>query len=155
MRRTEGFTLVELLVVIVIAAVLLTTSVRTFGEIFSSRSVVAARSTFGTLHAKARAIAIERGTDVEFMVSEAGDSIFLVVDGTTEETFNFQEALGVDVTRYKATGDFKLCMTPRGYADTGCNNFTSWEAFFFNQGPDSVWTVVLPLGQLTYPERVY
>jgi prepilin-type N-terminal cleavage/methylation domain-containing protein len=153
MNDRNGFTLIELVVVIMIATVILATTVRSFGDVGDRRSVVAAQSAFESLHARARAHAIERGTPVRLNVDGSGDSVWLETDSTQLEMVDFKETFGVDLQGYP-TDDVTLCMSPRGFADTSCNTFSSLGAAFFMAGDELLWAAFLPLGQLVYPDSI-
>jgi prepilin-type N-terminal cleavage/methylation domain-containing protein len=153
MPSKKGFTIVELLVVVILAALLLSTTVRGLGGALSDRSVRSARNSFEGIHARARAHAIERGSTVHLRVAEAGDSVWIEDGSEILEYVNFREVFGVDLVAYRAS-EIRLCMTARGFADTSCNSFTEWDAVLFYQGNQVNWTLILPLGQLAYPEEL-
>ncbi len=60
--KTKGFTLIELLVVIGLIGVMATIAFRTLGGGFSKQQVRSARDQVASMHAKARANAIRRGS---------------------------------------------------------------------------------------------
>lgn len=153
MNDRNGFTLVELAVVILIASIVLTTTVRSFGDVGDRRAVVAAQATFEGMHARARAHAIEKGTIVELRVDGSADVVYLETESEQLEMVDFNEAYGVDLQGYP-TDEVTLCMSPRGFADTSCNSFPSLGAAFFAAGDEVVWAAFLPLGQLVYPDSI-
>ncbi len=148
MNRTAGFTLLEALVVLLVGSILLSFVVRGLGTVQDAHAVRSARDSFISLHARARAHSIERGTRARLVVDSVGDSVLVVVGADTLESFRFADRLHVDF--WSSPGQFDLCMTPRGYADPDCNTFTSWAWVVFNQG--DAWSVVTlqALGQLYY-----
>lgn len=154
MVRRNGFTVVELALVIMIAAALLTISVRAFGDVGDRRAVLSARTTFQAMHNQARAQAIERGVQVELHLDGNQDSVWIEqADGTVLDGLNFDQAFGVDVRGYNAPHEV-LCFSPRGFADEACNSFTGIGAAFFYAGDEVLWAAFLPLGQLVYPDSI-
>jgi prepilin-type N-terminal cleavage/methylation domain-containing protein len=153
MKDSKGFTLVEMVVVILVASVILTTTVRSFGDVGDRRAVTAAQATFEGMHARARAQAIEKGTIVELRVDGAADQVFLETASEQLEMIDFNEAYGIDLWGYP-TDEVTLCMSPRGFAETTCNSFPSLGAAFFVAGDEIVWAAFLPLGQLVYPDSI-
>lgn len=153
MNQKNGFTIIELAVVIIIASVILTTTVRSFGSVGDRRSVRAAQATFESMHSRARAHAIERGTVVELHIDGSGDSVWIQAGTEQLEVVNFSDALEVDLRGYPSD-DVTLCMSPRGFAKESCNSFTSLGAAFFVAGDELLWAAFLPLGQLVYPDSI-
>jgi prepilin-type N-terminal cleavage/methylation domain-containing protein len=149
MRRTRlGFSLIELIIARLIGSILTSIALTGYGNVQGRFAVRGARSTFATMHARARAQAIEKGATVRLVVSVAGDSVYLLTGTTTLENIRFDEEFHVDLR--SSGGDFTLCMNSRGYADTACNSFSSPPQLYFYQNADSVSATVLPLGQLVY-----
>jgi prepilin-type N-terminal cleavage/methylation domain-containing protein len=148
MRRRAGFTLLEALVVLLVGSVLLSMVVRGLSTVQDSHAVRSARDSFISLHARARAHSIERGVRTRLRVSSVGDSVLVVAGADTVESFSYPDR--IDVQFWSWPTRFDLCMTPRGYADSDCNTFTSWAWMAFNQG--DAWSVVLlyPAGHLWY-----
>lgn len=148
-RSRRGFTLIELVITLLIGTILTSIALFNFGSARGGYAVRGARTTFATLHARARAQAIEGGTRVILTVDPAGDSAFLVRDGTVLETIRFGDELNVDL-RTGSGSSLRICMNARGYADTGCSNFTSSSRIEFWSDSDSAGVSILALGQLVY-----
>lgn len=153
MNDRKGFTLVEMVVVIMVASVILASTVRSFGDVGDRRAVVAAQATFEGMHARARAQAIEKGTIVELHVDGSEDLVWLQTASEQLEILDFNEVYGIDLQGYP-TDDVTLCMSPRGFAETTCNSFPSLGAAFFVAGDEILWAAFLPLGQLVYPDSI-
>jgi len=148
----DGFTIVEMLFVIVIATVLISL---TMSGIHDAQARIAARQAthmYATLHQRARARAIEIGETVRLHVDTDGDSVYLQTSSGVSEATRFRDELNIDLRA--APSVFYLCMTPRGYADPDCpalgapattNAAVTLE---FWRDADSSSVVILPMGQL-------
>jgi prepilin-type N-terminal cleavage/methylation domain-containing protein len=147
MSVPRGFTLIEVVIAVLVGSILTGIALTGYGNAKSRFAVRGARNTFVAVHARARAAAIEGGTTARLHVFPGGDSVTVVRGGVTLESINFRDVFGVDV---QASGNLRLCMSPRGFADTACNSFSSAEALGFRAGPDEAGVQILPLGQLVY-----
>ncbi|HSG07804.1 MAG TPA: prepilin-type N-terminal cleavage/methylation domain-containing protein [Longimicrobiales bacterium] len=149
MRQSRfGFSVIELVIALLIGGILTSIALSSYGNAQGRFAVRGARDTFASLHARARAQAIEKGATVRLMVDVTGDSIFLLSGGTNLETIHFADELHVDIR--SSAGNLRLCMNSRGYADTACNSFTTPPTVTFWQNADSTSVSILPLGQLVY-----
>lgn len=147
MRRRAGFTVIELMIVIMVGMVLTSIAYRGFVGYQGKAAARQARLTFAAIHARARANAIEMGTIVSLNVNMTGDSVWLDRGGTIVEKIRFNEELGVDI---QGSGTLKLCMNPRGFADTACNSFNSTQTLVFSAGSDTAGVQIRTLGQLYF-----
>lgn len=148
MRALRGFTLIEVVIALLIGSILTSIALSSYGNAQGRFAVRGARNTFTSLHARARATAIERGTTVRLLVDVAGDSVMITSGATTLEKIRFAEEFRVDLQ--SASGNLLLCMNARGYADTGCTNFSSAVTLGFRFNADTASVRILPLGQLIY-----
>jgi prepilin-type N-terminal cleavage/methylation domain-containing protein len=155
--KRAGFSLIELLVVIMIGSILVTIALSTFQNAQASLAARSAKTMYATLHQRARAKAIELGRTQLLIVDAVGDSAFIY--DWNPQTFTVQFT---DVTRFReqmnvdlraAMSSFLICMTPRGYADTTCpafgfstTNVPIRLEFWLNA--DSTSVMILPMGQL-------
>ena len=80
-------------------------------------------------------------------VDPAGDSVWLTRDTEVLEAINFNTEFSVDVSTSNSSS-LTLCMNPRGFADTGCNSFTSPVTVRFGLASDTASVRVLTLGQM-------
>ena len=145
----RGFTLIELVVALLIGSILTGIALTSVGSARGGAAVRGARTTFATLHARARAQAIEAGTRVIMVIDPAGDSVALLRGTEILETIRFNDELKVAITT--STGSvLRVCMNARGYADTGCSNFNSTVGVRFIQNADTANVRILPLGQFIY-----
>jgi prepilin-type N-terminal cleavage/methylation domain-containing protein len=148
MRTRHGFTIIELIIAVLVGSILTSIALSSYGKAQGRFAVQGARNTFVSLHARARATAIERGSTVRLAVYVAGDSVMVTSGAATLEKVRFGDELHVDIR--STSGDLLICMSPRGYADMACNNFSTSVIVTFWQNADSASVKVLPLGQLIY-----
>ena len=147
MAKKRGFTIVELVVVILVGMAL--TSIASNGLSAAKGRMAArqARNTFVSLHARSRAITIEFGETSRLWVDFDGDSVWIQRGSIVVEKVHFADDLGVDI---RGTGTLRLCMNPRGFADLSCNSFGSPQHVVFAAGSDTTGLQIRPLGQLYY-----
>jgi prepilin-type N-terminal cleavage/methylation domain-containing protein len=148
MDRHSGFTVVELIIALLIGSILTSIALSNWGSARASMAVRGARNSFVTLEARARATAIEKGTTIRLNVSVSGDSAWISDGTTTLERVRFADEFHVNLR--SSEGDFRLCMSSRGYGDEGCNSFSNAVTLQFWQTADSSSVQILPLGQLVY-----
>jgi prepilin-type N-terminal cleavage/methylation domain-containing protein len=144
----RGFTLIEVVITIVIGVILTSIAIKGFGEIGNQTAARSARQTFASLHARARAHAIERGQIVRLLVDATGDSVWITRDTEVLESVRFAEEYAVDIQ--SSPDRFTLCMNARGFADTDCNSFSSSVRVVFSRGTQDYSAELLPLGQLRW-----
>lgn len=150
MDSRRGFTLIEMVVVIMVAGILLSFSVNAFGNIRSRFAVRDARQAFTSLHARARAQAIEYGRTTEFRFDVTGDSIWVERNDTTLTRIHLQNEFGVDMTSNQSQTVYTLCMNTRGFGKTGCTDFTANLTIEFSNGDDTESLGMTPLGAIRY-----
>lgn len=148
MQNRRGFTIIELITVILIAGVLVTIAFSAFGTVSRRYAAREARSTFAALHARSRAQAIEYGQTIRFRAETAGDSIWIERNDTTLETIRLMTEFGVDLVSSDAS--LLLCLNSRGYGDESCSDFDAATTFLFATSSDTTSLEMLPLGQLVY-----
>ena len=147
-RRARGFTLIEVLIVLVISTILMSMAVKAFGATSSNLAARQARNVFNGMAARARAQAIEGGFTTMLVANIPGDSVWIFANGRVVENVRFAEEMGVDIQASAVT--VRICMSPRGYANTNCNSFNSAVKMAFVQGAESETIEILPLGQIRW-----
>ena len=145
-NRGSGFTIIELVIVLMVGSILTSIALVGFSGVGGRYSVSGAERSFLSLHARARAQAVEFGETVQLNVDPAWDSVWVSRGSDVLEAMNFKVEFNVDVSTSNSS-DLTLCMNPRGFADTGCNSFTSPVTVSFALATDTASVRVLPLGQ--------
>lgn len=92
MHRRNGFTLIEVLIVITIVGILLAVVVPRYGSISAAMNVHSAKQEMATLLAQGRATAIQ--TDQTVKVARAGNVVSLVAFSGSGSTIISQQDLG-------------------------------------------------------------
>jgi prepilin-type N-terminal cleavage/methylation domain-containing protein len=147
MRRFKsGFTIPELVIVILIGSILASIAIRSAGPVLTQTSVRSAARTFGALHARARAHAIERGSIARLRVDATQDRVSVTVGSDTIEVVDFGESQSVDIQASVPT--ITLCFNPRGFGERGCSSFDTGVEIAFAQGAEVSEVRLWPLGQL-------
>lgn len=149
-RSRSGFTLIELVIVIVVGSILTSIALTQISGAQGRVAVKGARTTYAAVQARARAHGIEMGQNVLFHVDSTGDSIWIEHDGAVLEKILFRNEQNVDV-RITSTGaptSFTLCFSPRGYTDVTCNTTNAILRVEFWQTSDSTTLLMFPMGQL-------
>ncbi len=145
--RRSGFSVIELVVVLMVGSILTSIALTSFNGVSGRFAVKGARQTFMSMHARARAQAVEYGSTVRLNLDAHGDSAWLSRGSEILEVLDFGEEFNVDV-RTSTDSDLRVCMNPRGFADTGCNNFNSAVTITFVLNSDAASVRLLTLGQM-------
>lgn len=119
----QGFTIVELAIVVMISSILIGVAVPRIQATFQQRDVNSARDGVILMAARARARAMETAATVEFRLLPGDARVVLVQGGTTVETFDFGDDLGV--VAHSEAGDLVMCYTARGFATEPCSTHLS------------------------------
>jgi prepilin-type N-terminal cleavage/methylation domain-containing protein len=147
-RQKAGFTVLELLIVVVLGTILTSMTLKGFGMVSNQAAAREARGVFQGLVARTRAQAIESGIPTMLIADARGDSVMVFANGRVVENIRFGEELGVDIqTEQPVT---RICMTPRGYANPDCNSFSSTIKMAFVRGPKTKTIEILPMGQIRW-----
>lgn len=155
-RRPSGFTLIELVIVILIGSILTSIALSSFQNVQNRFAVQGAKEMYMTLHQRARSRSVEMGETVLLFVYPQGDSALILSQGEITDVTRFDEQLNVDL-RTRTNASYVMCMTPRGYADFNCGSYGNFGVtqtyadtmrlqFWLNA--DSTSVLVLPMGQL-------
>ena len=145
--RRSGFSIIELVVVLMVGSVLTSIAITEFNGVSGRFAVKGARQTLMSMHARARVQAVEFGQTVKLHVDPGGDSIWLSRDGEVLDVLDFGKEFNVDI-QTSTDSEVRVCMNPRGFADTGCNSFTSPVTITFVLASDSASVLILTLGQM-------
>lgn len=146
-RKRSGFTIVELVVVILIGSILVGVALSGFQSAQAALAARQAKNMYATLHQRARVRSIEAGSRALLYIDTAGDSAAIFSAGAWSDITHFRRQLNVDLRATPAT--FFLCMNPRGYADPGCGfGINAPVKLEFWLGADSTSLTLLPMGQL-------
>jgi prepilin-type N-terminal cleavage/methylation domain-containing protein len=146
-NRRSGFSIIELVVVLMVGSVLTSIAITEFNGVSGRFAVKGARQTLMSMHARARMQAVELGQTVKLNIDPVGDSIWLSRGAVVLDVVDFGREFNVDV-QTSSYAEIKVCMNPRGFADTGCNNFSSPVTITFVLTSDTTSVLILPLGQM-------
>ena len=148
-KLSPGFSLLEVIIVLLIGSVLLSVTVEKISHARSVLSAVAARQSYLALHSRTRSQAIEFGSTARLMLDVPGDSAWIVQGGNTIETYRFAPD-GVDVQSSSLDGVIQMCMVARGYSEPRCNSFGESVTLTFVTDRSTESLVLLPVGQVEW-----
>jgi len=146
-KRRSGFSIIELVVVLMVGSVLTSIAVREFNGVSGRFAVKGARQTLMSMHARARMQAVELGQTVKLNIDPVDDRVWLSRGAVVLDAVDFGREFNVDV-QTSSDAEVQVCMNPRGFADTGCNNFSSPVTITFVLTSDTTSVLILPLGQM-------
>lgn len=149
-RRTArpGFTIVELLFVMLIAGVLGALSIPQFSKYMSRRNVINASDAFRLSAARARAAAVERGDVVVLLVRPGQDSVLVMSADETDTLEVLDFRAGETVVDLVAASALVICYVPRGYAHPGCGSPALPQDVKFIGARDTVLVKINGVGQV-------
>ncbi|MGQ0561154.1 MAG: pilus assembly FimT family protein [Gemmatimonadota bacterium] len=142
-----GFTLLELLIVLSIAGVLLTITLPRFGQMQARQQIANARDAYVWLAARARSLAVERGTKVYLEIDPALDRAWIRAGTDTLENLHYTNEYSADVTT-GTEARVVVCYSPRGYALETCSAGLG-TAVTFTGGPERARAQVGLIGMVT------
>ena len=148
LKGRNGFTVVELMVVVVVMLVITSFTTRSIAAVQAKYSSRAARDVFAGLVAQTRSHAIEQGVPTWMFASAAGDSAAIWDGGGFIGSVHFDEEFEVDLRLSNPT--MVLCMTPRGYASDMCTSFSTIQKIGFQSAAELDTLMLYPLGQVRY-----
>jgi prepilin-type N-terminal cleavage/methylation domain-containing protein len=149
----KGFTLVELLLVIIIGAIMLMMAIPSFNRVTAGQNARNARDQLVWMAARARSRSIERGEVILLEVNAGTNRAWIVRRNTgtalasdTLEKVDFLADQGVELV---GSAQVTLCYNPRGYA-FGCNanSPSTNQSVVFSHAGKSATAVMKPLGQI-------
>jgi type IV fimbrial biogenesis protein FimT len=150
-----GYTLIELLLVMIIGAVLLSMAIPSFTRMTAGQNARNARDAVVWMAARARSRAIERGEVVLLEIDPPSERAWIVrrntgtalASDTLEKTnFGTEQSVTLSTT---SNNRLTLCYSPRGYAFTCSGNSpgSNQNVTFLHAGKSAI-AVVKPLGQI-------
>lgn len=141
--RQPGFTIIEVLFVVVIAGILGTLAVPQIAKYSSQKAAQNARTAFMMTAARARAAAIQAGDDVQMVVDANGREVRILngAGDAVAEPLNLQT--GPARGQIVGTDGFTLSYTPRGFARPA-TGIPDAIGFVSPQGRDTAWVRVTP-----------
>lgn len=154
--RRSGFTLLEMIVVITITGVMASIAILAFSTVHGRLGARSAQDNFLSVHAQARAFAVERGRTVRLVMDTAEDLLRVewTGPGGVETLSELDLGREFDVNMTLESGSTTtpgiVCFTPRGIAEPGCGTVTTTTRLRFTRGTrtDGVREVeLLPFGQ--------
>lgn len=144
--RRAGFTLVELMIVILLTSVGASIGVKVTAAAMDSGVVRGAHRSFGALHARARTQAVQRGVGVTFIADATVDSVWVSEGDSIVAAVGLMEDMGVDLRSNPSR--IELCMNPRGLSDRMCNSFQAPVDLEFVRGEKTSRVRVRTFGHL-------
>lgn len=142
--RRSGFTLIEMIFVLMISGIIMGIGVRETPRFFNQRAVVNARNAVAATAHTARAEAMRSGRPIYLWILP--DAGVVRIGRSTSELVD-----SVLMTDYGVTmsgNDLTLCYTARGYASPACTSVTATEEIRFRRRGEHLDLLVLPLGQM-------
>jgi len=151
--QRPGFTILELMIVMIIAGVVASIAIPRMGAMQASQGAQNARDAFVWMGARARARAIERGVTQLLEIDPATDRAWIVrrnptAASDTAQVVSFRTEFEADVTTQTGT-TITICYNTRGYA-WACDaaSPTADELVTFETGRRTAVARVRPLGQI-------
>lgn len=143
-----GFTMVELLIVVLIAGILGTVAFPGFSQYRQRREAMNAQDAFTGAASRARAAAVQRGEVVLLWVRPDADQT-LVLSSDGADTILRLDLGGGEIRADLIGMGLTVCYLPRGYAHPSCGDGASLpQRIGFGNPVDTVWSVINAVGQV-------
>lgn len=156
--RRGGFTLLELVAVVVFIGIVVSIAAVKITELMNDYSVRAVEQSFGALVTRSRAVAISGSTMAYFRADPSAGTIRVetmsdgsanLVDGVDIlGSFGAAFSLTGDAGATPGAGGWQLCMLPRGFVDTRCSDPQGTWVVEVTKGRRSRTFTISPLGQI-------
>ena len=146
-RVRGGFSMIELLVVVVIAAVLMTIGTNKFRKFEKYQSIQNASNAVIQLARRARSAAIEKGTTVQLDIDATNMRAVVSVGGTAIDRIYFSE-LGVTSVVNSTGATITVCYNARGFALTSTCSTALPATVTFSRADQSGVVTVQALGRI-------
>lgn len=143
-RSSSGFTILELMIVLMVGGVITSIAVRSFSDVRDRLIQRQSQRAFQAMNARARAMAIESGTFVKFNLDTSGDSIWIERNDTTLELVNMMTEYGTDIVASATV--MTNCFNSRGYADASCTSYSTMSVAGFRSAGVTRYIFMLPMG---------
>lgn len=147
MKSREGFTIVELVLVVIVFGLLLAIGLPQMGSMMRTRALVNARDAMVLTGARARAAAVEKGDVIRWIGNPDDDTVVLTSGGDTIHALNLNVEPAVDL--YIASGELEVCYTPRGFVHPSCEDAGSLPVdLALIRNGDTAWVQMTVLGRI-------
>ncbi len=148
----SGYTIIELVVVLMIAAVLLSYGLLSLNRASADRGAAGARDTYVWLARRSRALAVQRGTDVKLSLKVSTQRAKLLLGTTTVDQVYFYDQYAAKPSLSSGNDSLVICYTPRGIASGSCSipsgSTVPVTTVTFTRGGRTASAVVQALGQV-------
>lgn len=142
-RNGAGFTVIELLIVMIIGSVLATIVSQSLGAYTRRRALDDSRAAVFHMASRARALGIDRGS-ATLDIDPVLDTVTLSQGGVTLEILDVDADYGVDLRG----AAISICYSSRGYALSACTSFSANQALTLEFQGETLGLLVRPLGQV-------
>jgi prepilin-type N-terminal cleavage/methylation domain-containing protein len=146
-RNRAGFTVVELLIVMIIGSVLATIVSQSLGTYMERRALDDSRAALIHMAARARSLAIDRGS-ASLDIDPDADTATLVQAGDTLEVVDLDAEYGTDLL---AKAALSICYGSSGFALASCTSFDTDQIVGVRFQNETARLRVRPLGQVELP----
>lgn len=145
---SAGFSAIELVVVITLIAILAGIAAPSMGTIQARMDTGSARDGFMLYSARARSLAIDRGSVTKLRVDPATDRVVIMVGNTPTDSIDFQSEYGVSLGT-DTDAAVVVCYSSRGIAMVSCNEGLAADVVVsFTRSGTSATALLRPLGQV-------
>ena len=142
--RRMGFSLLEMLIVVLLGGLVLTMGTRQYNGVSNQRAVINAANAMVLTSHRARSEAMRSGR-LTYMAVEPDAGVVRVSNGDGDVIHT------MDMGTYGGTmsgSEFTVCYAARGYALPGCTDISGTRTVAFVRGVDTTAVAVMPLGQV-------